>query len=184
MISGTARDQPMAISETLRRQREQTCRAHMTDENAHAFERCIAAFAHPRYEIVPTGEVFDGGQRVHTLMLENKAAFPDFHFGVEELHHADAAVIVEGTFRGTHDGPWRGLPATGRKVAVPMVIIFRFEDAAMVCERVFFDLGTLLRQLGVARDPNSTAGRIGTALNHPVTLGRALLRKLWGRANP
>jgi hypothetical protein len=35
-----------------------------------------------------------------------------------------------------------------------------------------------LRQLGVARDPNSTAGRIGNALNHPVTLGHALLRKL------
>jgi steroid delta-isomerase-like uncharacterized protein len=169
----------VTIAESLRQRREQTCLAHMTDENAHAFERCIAAFAHPRYEIVPTGEVYDGGPRVHALMLENKMAFPDFHFDVEEMHHADAAVIVEGTFRATHGGPWRGLPATGRSVTVPMVIIFRFKDAAMLCERVFFDLGTVLRQLGVARDPNSTAGRIGTMLNHPLTLGRALLRQLW-----
>ena len=59
-----------------------------------------------------------------------------------------------------------------------MVIIFRFEDTSMVCERVYFDLGTVLRQLGVARDPNSTAGRLATMLNHPVTVARAFLRKL------
>ena len=43
---------------------------------------------------------------------------------------------------------------------------------------IFFDLGTALRQLGVARDPNTTSGKIATVLNHPVTIGRALLRKL------
>ena len=116
-------------------------------------------------------------------MQENKTAFPDFFFDVEKVHDADEAVIVEGTFKGTHNGPWRGLPATGRKVLLPMVIIFRFEGAGMVCERVFFDLGTVLRQLGVAFDPNSAIGRISTALNHPFTLSRALLRKLSAGSN-
>jgi len=46
----------------------------------------------------------------------------------------------------------------------------------MMGERIYFDLATVLRQLGVARDPNSVAGKIGIAVNHPVTFGRALLR--------
>ena len=41
-----------------------------------------------------------------------------------------------------------------------MLIVFRFEGEAMMGERIFFDLGSALRQLGVARDPNSTAGKL------------------------
>ena len=150
----------------------------MTAENAHEVERCISFFEHPRYEIVATGEVYDGGGELARLMRENMTAFPDFRYDWERMHHADEAIVVEGTFRGTHEGTWRGLPATGRRVEFPMLIVFRFEGEAMMGERIFFDLGTALRQLGVARDPNSTVGKITTAFNHPITIGRALLRKL------
>lgn len=143
--------------------------------------RSRAAFRprRPRYELVPTGEIYDGGAEVDKLLQENKAAFPDFHFDVEQLHHTDSGVFVEGAFRGTHLGRWRGLPATGRKVDLQMLILFRFEGEGMICERVFFDLNTVLRQLGVAWDPNSIAGKISTVLNHPITIGRALWRQLW-----
>lgn len=147
----------------------------MTAENAHAFARCIQAFRHPRYELVPTGEIYDGGAEVAKLLEENKTAFPDFHFSVEQLHHADSCVIVEGVFRGTHLGSWRGLPATGRKVDLPMLVLFRFENDGMMGERIFFDLNTLLRQLGIARDPDSIA-EISIILNHPITIGLALWR--------
>ncbi len=148
----------------------------MNAENAHAFDEAIGLFHHPRYELVATGEVFDGAEQLGGLMHENVTAFPDFHFAVERLHHADEAIVVEGTFFGTHLGPWRGLPATGRRVAFPMLIVFPFDGDRMLGERLFFDLGTPLRQLGVARDPNTTTGKIATALNHPVTIGRALVR--------
>jgi steroid delta-isomerase-like uncharacterized protein len=166
------------MDETLRAQREATCFRHVNDENAHVFDRAIAAFAHASYEIVPTGETYAGAARVHQLMLENKTAFPDFHYHVERTHYADDAVVVEGRFTGTHEGPWRGLPATGRKVDFPMLVIFRFEGAAMMGERIFFDLLTMLGQLGVARDPNSIGGKIEMVLGHPLALGRALLRML------
>jgi steroid delta-isomerase-like uncharacterized protein len=164
------------IDEALRRAREEACVAHMTAENAHEFEEAIDRFHHARYEIVPTGEVYDGPAQVARLMGENEAAFPDFRFEPERLHHADEAIVVEGTFTGTQEGTWRGLPPTGKRVEFPMLIVFRFDGAAMLGERIFFDLGTALRQLGVARDPSSTAGRIATVVNHPVTIGRALLR--------
>jgi hypothetical protein len=47
---------------------------------------------------------------------------------------------------------------------------------------MYFDLLTPLRQIGIARDPTSTAGRIGTLLNHPLTLTRAFLRQAFRRA--
>jgi steroid delta-isomerase-like uncharacterized protein len=95
---------------------------HMNAENGHEFERCINAFAHPRYEIIATGEVYDGPGEVASLLDENKRAFPDFHFDVRRMRDADEAVIVEGDFRGTHLGLWRGLPATGRAVDFPVII--------------------------------------------------------------
>jgi steroid delta-isomerase-like uncharacterized protein len=167
------------MTRELRESREATVLEHMRAENAHDFERCIAAFSHARYEVMPTGEVWDGGTQVHTFLDENKAGFPDFRFHPETMHHGDTAVIVEGRFTGTQTGKWRGLPPTGRKVEFPMIIVFTFEDDRMVCERTYFDLGTALKQLGVARDPNSTAGRVRTVINHPVVVGKALIRSLF-----
>jgi steroid delta-isomerase-like uncharacterized protein len=169
------------MKSNLRQLREATVREHMEAENAHEFDRCIAAFSHPRYEIVATGEVWDGHSGVNTLLNGNKKGFPNFRFQPETMHHADNAVIVEGRFQGTHDGNWRGLPATGRKVDFPLIIVFQFEEERMVCEKTYFDIGTPLRQLGVARDPNSRGGKIATALNHPLVVGRALVGSLFHR---
>jgi len=169
------------MKSTLRQRREATVREHMEAENSHDFARCIAAFSHPRYEIVATGEVWEGHSGVNALLEDNKKGFSNFRFQPETMHQADKAVIVEGRFTGTHDGNWRGLPATGRKVDFPLIIVFQFEEERMVCEKTYFNIGTPLSQLGVARDPNSRGGKIATALNHPLVVGRALIGSLFGR---
>ena len=156
----------------------------MRAENAHRFDEAIGFFARPRYELVATGEVFDGVGPLGGLMQENVTAFPDFHYDFTQLHHSDDVIVVEGSFRGTHEGRWRGLPATGRRVDFPMLIVFPFEGDRMIGERIYFDLSTALRQLGVARDPNTVAGKITIALNHPMTLGRAFLRQAQRRRRP
>ena len=46
----------------------------------------------------------------------------------------------------------------------------------IICERVYFDAGTILRQLGLASDPTSLRGKIETAVTHPVTVASALVR--------
>ena len=47
-----------------------------------------------------------------------------------------------------------------------------------MCERVYFDSATVLRQLGIAHDPLTLRGRVATVLNHPLTVGGALLRQV------
>ena len=44
----------------LRERREAVVREHMESENRHEFDTTIDTFEHPRYEIIPTGDVYDG----------------------------------------------------------------------------------------------------------------------------
>ena len=172
----------MTVDEGLRTRREELCMAHMTLENAHDFDGAIGKFARPRYEVVPTGEVYDGVQGLHRFMQETVTGFPDFHYEVGLLHSAQDSIVVEGRFQGRHDGSWRGLPGTGRRVDFPMLIVFPFDGEDMLGERIYFDLDTALHQLGVACDPNTAMGKISIALNHPVTIAKAYLRSLRRRS--
>lgn len=151
-------------------------REHMRLENEYDFAGCIATFGRPRYVVMATAETHDGAGGVESFLLENRGAFPDFRFEPTSVVPAGESVLVEGVFRGTHLGPWRGLPATGRRISFPMAVIFEFDGDDLVCERLYFDLGTPLRQLGVSRDPTSTTGRLLTLVNHPVTLAKAFAR--------
>ncbi|MGH9164995.1 MAG: ester cyclase [Acidimicrobiales bacterium] len=151
---------------------------HVRLENAHDFPACIAKFGRPRYEVIANGEVFDGATRVEVFLDENRRAFPDFHFEATRISPAADAVVVEGQFKGTHEGPWRGLPATGRKVDFAMCVIFDFEGDVMVNERLYFDVTTPLRQLGVADDPNCLKAKLVVALTHPVAIARAVLHTI------
>jgi predicted ester cyclase len=160
----------------IRKAREAVVLAHMDSEDRHAFEETIETFSHPRYEVVPTDEVFDGAEALRGFYEETHVAFPDFHFGEPLIHHTDDTVIVEVDFIGTHLGPYRGLPATGRKLRYRMCNLFVFEGTDLVCERLHFDRLTILIQLGIARDPTTAMGRLVTAFNHPLTLLKALLR--------
>jgi steroid delta-isomerase-like uncharacterized protein len=164
--------------DALQARRHEIVDRHMTHENAHEFDSAIDAFHHARYEIVATGEVWDGPDGVNALLLENKSGFSDFNFRPTTWHHAEDAIIIEGNFTGTHDGPWRGLPATGRKVDFELIIVFQFDSDKMICEKTYFDIGTALRQLGVARDPNRLAGKVEVIAAHPFHVGRAFVRQL------
>src|SRR4051812_18643315 len=171
----------MAVSAKLRQQREEIVVEHMESENRHEFDLTLETFDHPRYELIGTGDVYDGAQEVAAYFEETRTAFPDQRNELISLHHADDAVVVEANLYGTHDGPFRGLPPTGRKFEMRFCAIFVFEEDRLVCERVYFDSGTVLRQLGIARDPLSLAGRLATVADHPVTVGRALAGQLLRR---
>ena len=165
----------------LRATREQLVREHMESENRHEFDVTLDTFDHPRYELIATGDVYDGPEAVMAYFEETRTAFPDQRNELLELHHADDAVLVEAMLYGTHLGPFRGLPATGRKFELRFLAAFLFDGDRLICERVYFDAGTVLRQLGIAHDPLSLRGRLATVFNHPLTVGQALVRQLASR---
>ena len=139
----------MPTTPTTRERRETVVREHMESENRHAFDVTLATFAHPRYELVPTGEVYDGEREVSGYYAASRTAFPDQRNEVHAIHHADDAVIVEFDLLGTHRGPLRGVPPTGRDFRCRMVALFLFAGERIICERVYFDFADIMRQLGV-----------------------------------
>ena len=98
----------------------------------------------------------------------------DEHYGGRE------AILVEVMIRGTHLGEWKGLPATGRRVELPLCGVYTFDaDDRLAGERIYYDRGTVLRQLGVFHEPVSRVGRICTLATHPLTIATAYARKLF-----
>jgi steroid delta-isomerase-like uncharacterized protein len=163
-------------AQALRARREAIVREHMASENVHDFDTTIATFQHPRYELIATGEIYDGEDAVRGYYAESRTAFPDQRNEIVALHHADDAVVVEFELLGTHLGPLRALPPTGRSFRCRMTALFVFDGDRLVGERVYFDQTTILRQLGLAHDPTSLIGRLALVLNHPLTIARAALR--------
>jgi steroid delta-isomerase-like uncharacterized protein len=133
----------------LREHREALVREHMESENQHDFDTTLGTFEHPRYEIVPTGDVFDGAEAVQQYFEDTRTAFPDQRNEVIALHHSDDGVIVEFELKGTHRGPLRGIPPTGKSFTCRTAAFFLFEGDELVCERVYFDAATIMSQLGL-----------------------------------
>ena len=128
----------------MRERREAVVREHMESENRHDFDATLATFAHPRYELVGTGQVFDGEDDVAEYFRSSRAVFPDQRNELVSLRHTDDAVIVELDLLGT-------LVDSDKGFRCRMAAFFIFEEGGdgIVCERVYFDQGTVLRQLGM-----------------------------------
>jgi steroid delta-isomerase-like uncharacterized protein len=139
--------EPSSLSD----RREAVVREHMASENRLDFEATLRTFAHPRYEIIATGQVFDGAEEVRQYYATSRAAFPDQRNEVHALRHADDAIAVEFDLLGTHRGTLLGVAPTGREFRCRMIALFVFAagEDRIVCERVYFDSGTILRQLGI-----------------------------------
>ena len=131
----------------LRQRREAVVREHMDSENRHDYDATIATFGHPRYELIATGQVFDGEEEVRGYFAGSRAAFPDQRNELKALHHADDVVIVELDLLGTNTGPFLRQEPTGKSFRCPMTALFFFEGDGIVCERVYFDAGTILAQV-------------------------------------
>jgi len=169
----------MTVSqEMIESTREKIIQEHMDAEIEKNALTTVGTFSHPRYEVVPTGEVHDGAEAVESFLSEGMTAFPDFTFETHHIHHAKDAVIVETTFKGTHMGAWRGIPPTGKIVSYRMCNVFVFEGLELVCERVNFDVLTILTQLGIMRDINSPTGKMALFLSKPLTFILAWFRQI------
>ena len=156
---------------------------HIGLENEHDLEGVLGTFgAAARYDDEPWGEHYSGRDGVRQFYEQLMKALPDLEIEIEHRHVAQDAIVVEVVIRGTHLGGWRGLPATGRRVEFPLCGIYTFDgDDCLAREKIYYDRGTVLRQLGVFHEPPSLLGQIGILATHPITIVRAVARKLTGK---
>ena len=137
------------IDDELRQRRLQVIREHMDTEVTHEFDRTLATFdGHPHYEIMATGQVFDGDGEVMEYYRTTRRAFPDQRHDNSRFHVTDDTVIVEFDLLGTNLGEFYGLPPTGKSFRVPIIAVFFFEGERIVTERIYFDSASLVTQIG------------------------------------
>ncbi len=77
-----------------------------------------------------------------------RSAFPDIHFTVEDSLAEGDKVAIRYTGRGTHQGAFAGIPATGKQVQFSGIDIFRIANGQMAEEWLMYDQLGLLQQIG------------------------------------
>jgi steroid delta-isomerase-like uncharacterized protein len=114
-------------------------------------------------------EIFDAGVVWHTSLLPPeaqrgpegfklfartvRAAFPDFRLIEDDTIAEGDKVVNRWTFRGTHQGEFVGIPATGKQVMTTGIDIFRIANGKIVEVWQNSDQLGLLQQLGAIPTP-------------------------------
>ena len=119
---------------------------HSIAEDRRHIEGLIATLAEDCvYEIVVTGQRWDGHAGARAFYTELFAAFPDNAFALSEIVVGPQGVFEVATLTGTNQGPWAGAPASGLAVALEVLIFFPWDPGAQrfLGERIWFDRGSL-----------------------------------------
>jgi steroid delta-isomerase-like uncharacterized protein len=74
--------------------------------------------------------------------------FPDLRFKVEDLVEEDGKVVACWTIFGTHQGEFRGVPATRKKISVEGITISKLANGKILDSIVSWDVLGLMQQLG------------------------------------
>jgi hypothetical protein len=97
------------------------------------------------YEIVPTGQRWEGHAGAHEFYGELFEAFPDNAFALSDIVVGPQGVFEVATLRGTNLGPWAGAEPTGLPIALQVLILFPWDPGTerFSGERIWFDRGAI-----------------------------------------
>ena len=95
----------------------------------------------------PDGDLY-GPEGVRILLAEWRAGFPDLELAIRDLIAEDDKVVSRFVLRGTHRGPFLGVPATGRRIDVAGMGVDRVSGGRLAESWVSLDGLELLRHLG------------------------------------
>ena len=121
--------------------------------NTGDWERVQAGLAiDARYHELATQRRVEGSEKIVELFKGWKTAFPDAAGTVTSAVGSGNRAVLEVTWKGTHSGPLRTaegtIPASGKRQETPAAIVFTFEGGKIKESHQYFDLMTLLKQIG------------------------------------
>jgi steroid delta-isomerase-like uncharacterized protein len=92
---------------------------------------------------------FVGPKAVADRYLQQWRGFPDFKVRVRKIvAEGTNYVVTENEWRGTHRGPFFGFAATGRRARIRACVLWEFRGSRLRAETIYFDLATVLSQVG------------------------------------
>ena len=104
------------------------------------------------YNEAGTQRRIQGSDAIVTALQGWKRAFPDAKGKVTNTVSTGNNVLLEITWEGTHTGPLEGpggtIAATGKRQVTPAAMLILFEEDKIKESRHYFDMMTLLQQIG------------------------------------
>jgi predicted ester cyclase len=85
---------------------------------------------------------------IHDFVRQVRAAFPDLEATAEDILVEGDRLAVRSTFRGTNEGDFMGMPASGKKVEVSNYDFVRFENDKAAERWGTIDSAALMEQIG------------------------------------
>lgn len=123
---------------------------HVLAENRRSIEGLLATLcAEPLYVIMATGQEHRGRDAVAAFYSGLFISMPDVTFELRDVFIGESGVVEESVLVGTHTGDLFGLPPTGRPIRLPLTIVFPMRAGEILGERMYFDMDSLQRQLGL-----------------------------------
>lgn len=131
--------------------------------NADDFDRLRSFLADDSYEEeLSTQRRLDGADAQIEAAKGWKQAFPDGRGTVHSVHTDGNTVTIELSWEGTQSGPMRTpdgqeIPASNRHGTVKACQVIEVEGGKIIATRHYFDLLTLLQQIGVMEQAGAGA---------------------------
>lgn len=120
--------------------------------NSGHLEKFPDFFAPGVHDHDPAPDQGPGPEGFIKFFTQFRAAFPDLKIAVEHLTADDDSVAIAYTVTGTQQGPFQGIPPTGKKIKARGVQIAKFDANAKIIERWgSSDEAGILQQLGVTK---------------------------------
>jgi len=107
------------------------------------------------YDEAATHRKVEGIDQVLEVWQGWAAALPDSQGTIHNAFVSDDNVIIELTWRGSQTGPMQTpdgeIPATGKSIEMRACQIIEIEDGKVKSIRQYFDMMTMMQQLGLAQ---------------------------------
>ena len=119
---------------------------HSIAEDARDIDGLVATLTpNCAYELIPTGQRWEGHDGARAFYTELFAAFPDNRFELTDIVVGPQGVFEAARLTGTNLGPWAGVPASGLPIALEVLILFPWDPVTRLFlgERIWFDRGEI-----------------------------------------
>ena len=81
------------------------------------------------------------------------AAMSDAKIIIHNVYASGSTAITEFTGSGTHDGDFAGIPASNRRVTMPVCNVIEIKDGKILAEREYMDMANMMQQMGALSAP-------------------------------
>jgi steroid delta-isomerase-like uncharacterized protein len=125
--------------------------SHLAAENAQDLDALLDGMTDDCFNlIVPDPHrLYAGPEEVARRYRGLWATFPDLKVQMRRIVSVQASnAVSEHTLSGTHTGSLFGVPGTGKHVEVETAVVWDIADGRIRGETVYFDVATMLRQIG------------------------------------